>query len=103
MAPPRLRPALKTAVAIVGLLLAGVLAWALWPQEFRFERETPAGRERVAACTRWGCVVREEVLDEGGGTLRSRRFPVGAVPLWRIGALPETPGAWGEPGNPVGP
>jgi len=92
-------PALRTTGAAVLCLLVGILAWALWPQEFRFERDTPGGPERVAVYTRWGCVVKESVLDEGGTAVRTRRFPLGRVPLWRIGVLPAEPGAWLDPGE----
>jgi len=99
----RARTALKTGATVLLLLLAGILAWALWPQELRFERVSGAGRERVAVCTQWGFVVKESVLDEGGTAVRTRRFPLGRVPLWRIGALPSEPGAWREPGEAAAP
>ena len=57
-------PTVRTAAAALAFLVLGVLAFALWLQEFRFERATPGGRERVAVYTRWGCVVKEVVLDE---------------------------------------
>jgi hypothetical protein len=97
-APSAPSPA-RVAAWAAGLLLAGLIAFALWPQEFRFERQTPVGRERVAVYSRWGFIVKEAVLEAEGTPARNRTFPVGQVGLWRIGALAEIPGDW-EPSAP---
>ena len=100
-APSAPSPSRVAAVAAVALavLLAGLLAFALWPQEFRFERRTAMGRERVAVYSRWGFIVKEVVLESEGAPARTRTFPLGEVGLWRIGSLDRMPGEWEGPGE----
>lgn len=103
MGTPPAPPSPKSALWALALLVAGVLAWALWPQEFRFDRHGPGGKERVAVYSRWGFIVKEVVLEAEGAPSRSRLFPVGEVGLWRIGALQEVPGGWAETTPPRNP